>query len=70
MSYNSAEPGKIAQENTVNDSKIDGKTNVNKASVFTSALLSLFSLALLTTVRLMAKLMLIRLVKIVIAKLM
>jgi len=28
----SAEPGKIAQENTVNDSKIDGRTNVNKAS--------------------------------------
>ena len=32
MSETSAEPGKIAQENTVNDSKIDGRTNVNKAS--------------------------------------
>jgi len=32
MSETSAEPGKIAQENVVNDSKIDGKTNVNKAS--------------------------------------
>ena len=32
MSETSAEPGKIAHENTVNDSKIDGKTNVNKAS--------------------------------------
>jgi len=32
MSETSAGPGKVAQENTVNDSKIDGKTNVNKAS--------------------------------------
>ena len=32
MSETSAEPGRIAHENTVNDSKIDGKTNVNKAS--------------------------------------
>jgi hypothetical protein len=32
MPETSAEPGRIAHENTVNDSKIDGKTNINKAS--------------------------------------